>query len=132
MAKKTVRVAVWEYRNAEGKRRLAYFGDSVDLTEDEIARGEAVDAFGADEPEVVETDEDPDTETDSEVVAEPAALPAESVRRPRSTATVEKWVEYAKAVGIPAADIEAMDNKDDIIAAVQLVEATEAAAEVKE
>lgn len=37
---KTITVAVWEYRNAEGKRRRGYHGDVVQLTADEVERGE--------------------------------------------------------------------------------------------
>lgn len=45
MAKKVVRVAVWEYLNKQKKRRLAYFGDEVDLSAAEVKRGEAAGVF---------------------------------------------------------------------------------------
>jgi hypothetical protein len=70
MAKRTVLVAVWEYRNAKGKRRLAYFGDTVDLTKEAIELGEAVDAFGI-EPvqDSDDLDENPDDDSDDDADA---------------------------------------------------------------
>lgn len=43
--------------------------------------------------------------------------------RPRPTATREKWEAYAKARGIDAEKVDAMANKDDIIAAVDELDA---------
>lgn len=70
MAKRIVLVAVWEYRNAKGKRRLAYFGDTVDLTKEAIELGEAVDAFGV-EPvqDSDDLDENPDADPDEDADA---------------------------------------------------------------
>lgn len=51
MASKTITVATWEYRNAEGKRRRAYYGDVVELTAAEVKRGTAAGVF--DQPDVV-------------------------------------------------------------------------------
>lgn len=45
-----VRVAVWEYRDAEDRRRRAYFGDTVELSEDEYARAERAGVFAAAAP----------------------------------------------------------------------------------
>lgn len=42
---KTVTVAHWEYRNPDGKRRRAYFGDVVTLTAEEVERGERAGVF---------------------------------------------------------------------------------------
>ena len=47
MAKKTIRVATWEYRDKAKKRRRAYYGDVVDLPAAEVKRGEAAGVFGA-------------------------------------------------------------------------------------
>lgn len=46
MAKKTIRVATWEYRDKAKKRRRAYYGDVVDLPAAEVKRGEAAGVFG--------------------------------------------------------------------------------------
>lgn len=54
-----IRAAVWAYRTAAGSRRLAYFGDVVDLTEDEYERADRAGVF-----------------TPAPVVDEPAADPA--------------------------------------------------------
>lgn len=49
-------------------------------------------------------------------IASPPA-PASHPSRPRPTATAEKWAAYAKARGISADEVDAMPNKDAIIAA---------------
>ncbi|MGU3587429.1 lipase chaperone [Rhodococcus sp. C26F] len=46
---------------------------------------------------------------------------AERPRRPRATATDEKWVAYAEAIGIDAEDLKGK-NKDEIIALVDAAE----------
>lgn len=60
MAKKEIRVAVWEYRDKAKKRRLGYYGQVVDLPAAEVKRGEAAGVFGdfdavADEQESTKT-----------------------------------------------------------------------------
>ncbi|MCV7255679.1 hypothetical protein H7J86_26290 [Mycobacterium hackensackense] len=47
MAKRVVRAALWEYRDAKGQRRRAFFGQEVDLPASEIERGEAQGVFGS-------------------------------------------------------------------------------------
>lgn len=121
MALKKIRVAVWEYHTEEGKRRLAYFGDTVELTDEEIERGTAAGVFDQPEPSPV-----PQPEPEPEpLVDEPApvAQAADTPRRPRPAATLEKWAAYAKACGIDAEKVDAMDSKDDIIAAVDALDA---------
>lgn len=53
----------------------------------------------------------------------PADPAAEALRRPRATATQEKWAAYAKARGIDADAVDAMADKDAIIAAVDELDA---------
>lgn len=55
-----VTAATWEYVTAEGKRRRAFFGDTVELTDEEVERGFAVGALGVELPA-----EDDSTESDS-------------------------------------------------------------------
>lgn len=50
MAKRVVKAALWEYRDADGKKHRAFFGDRVELTEDEIERGERQGVFDPDAP----------------------------------------------------------------------------------
>lgn len=54
MAMMRVAAAIWEYVDANGARRRAFFGDVVELTEDEVARGHALgileDPLAGDEP----------------------------------------------------------------------------------
>ncbi|GAS94422.1 uncharacterized protein RMCC_1388 [Mycolicibacterium canariasense] len=47
MAKRVVRAALWEYRDAKGQRRRAFFGQEVDVPASEIERGEAQGVFGS-------------------------------------------------------------------------------------
>ncbi|MFD6197193.1 hypothetical protein ACFWE3_10865 [Mycobacteriaceae bacterium NPDC060252] len=56
-----VTAATWEYVTAEGKRRRAFFGDAVLLTDEEAERGFAVGALGVELPA-----EDEPTESESE------------------------------------------------------------------
>ncbi|MBF9328485.1 hypothetical protein [Mycobacteroides chelonae] len=55
-----VTAATWEYVTAEGKRRRAFFGEVVLLTDEEAERGFAVGALGVEAPA-----EDDSTESDS-------------------------------------------------------------------
>lgn len=122
MARKKIRVAVWEYRNDEGKRRLAYFGDSVELPESEIARGTAAGAFDQPEPPAPAPDAEPDADQPpADEIKEPTV---DQPRRPRATATAEKWAAYAKAIGIDADRVDTVkSDKDAIIALVDAAEA---------
>lgn len=45
MATRTVKVATWQYRNAKGQRRRAYFGDEIELPKDEVERGDREGVF---------------------------------------------------------------------------------------
>lgn len=45
MPKRTVGVALWEYRNKDGKRRLGYLGEELDLSTAESKRGDARGVF---------------------------------------------------------------------------------------
>lgn len=46
MAKRTLGVATWTYRDKDGKQHRAYFGDEIDLPKHEIDRGEQAGVFG--------------------------------------------------------------------------------------
>lgn len=121
MAEKTIRVAVWEYLNAEGRRRLAYFGDTVEIPESEIAKGELVDAFGIDsvEPDDVQEAE-PEPATTPVEVEPPAPAPSTAGDRPKNAAPKPIWEAYALKRGIEnAADL----NKDELVAAVNALDA---------
>ena len=105
MAKRTVLVAVWEYRNAKGKRRLAYFGDTVDLTKEAIELGEAVDAFGVESVEDPDDlDEDPDSDPDKDADADADA--DADVKRDESDGDDEGSA-YTEPVAEPAAPVAA-------------------------
>ncbi|MFF2060033.1 MULTISPECIES: hypothetical protein [Actinomycetes] len=133
MTEKTIRVAVWEYLNHEGKRRFAYFGDVVDLPDSEIERGEQVEAFGADLT-LSDLADQPDPSTKAEVPAEQPATPAEpgattsdtppaadvKLERPKNAAPKPEWVEYAAWRGIDG--VEDM-SKDELVAAVNALDA---------
>ncbi|WP_433703642.1 hypothetical protein [Prescottella equi] len=112
MVLKKIRVAVWEYHTEEGKRRLCYFGDSVDLTEAEIERGTAAGVF--DQLESESTTPQPEPVGDDPAPA-PAGPAADAPRRPRATATIEKWIAYAQAVGV---NVDGLTDKDEVIAKV--------------
>lgn len=50
MAKRTIKVAFWRYQDSDGKHRLAWFGDEVDLPKHEVDRGNQAGVFTAPEP----------------------------------------------------------------------------------
>lgn len=68
-----VTAATWEYLTPAGTRRRAFFGELVTLTDEEVQRGLAVGALGAqlpaestdDDSDVVEADASDDGDTDS-------------------------------------------------------------------
>lgn len=105
MARNQIRVALWEYRNADGKRRLAYFGDSVDLTPDEYARAEKAGVFDIVIPEV------------EELVVETPISETKDVPRPAKAHAKELWVEYAVSKGWDRAVAEA-NSKKELVAAL--------------
>lgn len=45
MAKRIVKVSLWRYRDTEGNRRIARFGDEVDIPKAEIDRGDTAGVF---------------------------------------------------------------------------------------
>lgn len=108
MARNQIRVALWEYLTADGKRRLAYFGDSVELTAAEYERAEKAGVFDQVTPEVVPVA--------TPVDAEPAAVAA-VVPRPAKAHAKELWVEYAVSKGWDRAVAEDT-NKKDLVAAL--------------
>lgn len=112
MAGNQIRVAVWEYRNEAGKRRIAYFGDSVELTPDEYDRAEKAGVFDVVLP-VKDADED------SVLTADPtddAPVP-KTVPRPAKAHAKELWVEYAVSKGWDRDRAAAM-KKNDLMAAL--------------
>lgn len=132
--------ATWEYVTAGGLRRRAFFGDTVELTDDEVERGLRVGAIGVelpaeDEPAEDETAEgesdsaEPDSGTggEDEDPAEPqggdgaeAQLRADG--RPLKVAKHAVLVDWLMAHGTyDRGELEAQD-KDDLWA---LIEATD-------
>lgn len=144
MVAKQIRVAVWEYENAEGKRRKGYFGDVVDMPESEVRRGEKAGVFDQPEPDeqaipftlptgvagpalVPEAeaggldDEPADDEArhvddDSDDDNDPADdEPGDAAGKPKRTAPVVEWREYVVHAGIMS-EAEAADmSRADLI-----------------
>ncbi|MCV7005654.1 hypothetical protein [Mycobacterium gordonae] len=111
MPTRTLGVALWNYRDGDGRRRRALFGQRFELSEDELARGERADVF-APEPEPA-------------AAPGPAAPTGAAPLPPKQAAPKAAWVDYAEAIGIERAEAHAM-SKPDLIDAVttQLDEAT--------
>ncbi|MFC0314490.1 hypothetical protein ACFQNE_02030 [Gordonia phosphorivorans] len=160
MAKRTLGVATWEYRDKDKKRRRAYFGDEIDVSAAEIRRGDAAGVWAeperrsgrapaksaadadattaagaADDADILagldgsessdESDEDggetadagadaaddQPTESATEPVSEDAAQEG-PLERPKNSAPVAAWVEYAVSHGMDRADAEASSRAD--------------------
>lgn len=114
MAEKTVRVGLWEYFTEDGLRHLAFFGETVDIPESEIERGEKANVFG---PPVFELEDVLDGSDLGDVeppAGEPANTGATPVNRPKLTAPDASWIAYAEFRGVA---VDGLD-KEAIIAAI--------------
>ncbi|WP_156296390.1 hypothetical protein [Mycobacterium paragordonae] len=99
MPTRTLGVALWNYRDDDGRKRRALFGQRLELPEDEMARGERAGVFA---PEAETTGVSTATDTPS---------------APKQAAPKAAWVDYAETIGIERADADAM-SKPDLISAV--------------
>ncbi|QIS00986.1 hypothetical protein F5X71_00365 [Nocardia brasiliensis] len=127
-----IRAAVWAYRTAAGRRRLAYFGDVVDLTEDEYERA---DRAGVLTPEPVaaepvvelvlpdggdlfprladDSDDDQSDQDDGDGSDEGDQGDDTAVPRPASTTSPKaEWHAYAVSRGIPAEEAGRMSRAE--------------------
>jgi len=101
MALMKIKVATWEYLDSEGRRRRAYFDDTVDLTEAEVERAEKAGVFAAGRvaPEAAE---------EADGGADEAAVDS----MPLQAAPKAAWVEYAVSRGVERAEAEALSKAD--------------------
>lgn len=99
MTIRTLGVALWEYRDHGGRKRRAYFGDTIELTDAEEARGDHAQVFAADpglrHPVGVTGN------TDQE-------LTTSGLQRPQKRAPKADWVEFAVQIGVDRARAEAL------------------------
>ena len=99
MPTRTLGVALWNYRDDDGRKRRALFGQRFELPEDEVARGERAGVFA---PEAETTGVSTATDTPS---------------APKQAALKAAWLEYAVTIGMDRAETDAM-SKADLIDAV--------------
>ncbi|MEB3021307.1 hypothetical protein [[Mycobacterium] crassicus] len=127
-----ITAATWEYVTPAGKRRRAFFGDAVELTDDEAERGFKVGAIGvdppvADESAVIEGEGEPETEAviegegEPEDANEPTGQPDPAGDRPARIATKDVLVDWLSARGFDRAELDAQ-TKDELWA---LIDATD-------
>lgn len=115
-------VAVWEYRDATGKKRRAYFGDDVELTDAEAARAEMEGVLGTAEPEpetgpIEEGDSgDGDGGEAGEGQDDGEPAPPPPPKRPAKAALTELWAEYVVALGKATPEEAAGMQRKDLIA----------------
>lgn len=142
MAAHKVVVATWEILDGEGLRRRRFFGDVVDVDEAEAARGIAAGALaevdeapaddqddqdqsgGTDPWTVVDVqgqavgelpggdDQGDESQPDGADATEDA--PADEVEKPKKTAKLEAWRDYAVAKGLDADEIKQL-TKEQLI-----------------
>ncbi|MFA4047923.1 hypothetical protein [Mycobacteroides chelonae] len=117
VTEKKVLVATWEYLDVDGKRRRAFFGDTVKLTDTEVARAEAAGVFAASKV-ADESQADAAVAVDAAVDGggdapqDPAA--EAGAERPKKAASKATWVAYAVGRGMDEAQAKAM-NRDDLV-----------------
>lgn len=141
-----VTAATWEYLTPAGTRRRAFFGELVTLTDDEVARGLAVGALGAQLPaestdpesDSAEADATDDGETDGgdggdgdpSSTAGDSGNPSQATgtegdaprKKPLKAATKAVLVDWLMANGTYDRDELEVQEKDDLWA---LIEATD-------
>ncbi|WP_457060267.1 hypothetical protein [Mycobacteroides abscessus] len=141
-----VTAATWEYLTPAGTRRRAFFGELVTLTDEEVERGLAVGALGAQLPaestddgsEAVEADATDDGDTDSgdggngdpSSTAGDSGNPGQATgtesdaprKKPLKAATKAVLVDWLMANGTYDRDELEAQEKDDLWA---LIEATD-------
>lgn len=104
MPQRTLGVALWDYRDHDGRRRRAYYGQTINLTADEITRGERAHVFTT----------PADTDTSEPIVPAPATPPtdtADVAPLPAIVATKPAWVNAAVAHGIDRTAAQAMTKQ---------------------
>lgn len=116
VTEKKVLVATWEYLDADGLRRRAFFGDIVRLTDAEVDRAQAAGVFAA---AVAHEDRAPagddgaaSGEGGTEAPQDPGAQAGGE--RPKKAASKATWVAYAVSRGMDEAEAKAM-NRDDLV-----------------
>lgn len=117
VTEKKVLVATWEYLDADGKRRRAFFGDIVRLTDAEVDRAQAAGVFAAaaaahEDPAPVGDDGAASGEGGTEALQDPGAQAGGE--RPKKAASKATWVAYAVSRGMDEAEAKAM-NRDDLV-----------------
>lgn len=117
VTEKKVLVATWEYLDADGLRRRAFFGDIVRLTDAEVDRAQAAGVFAA--AAAAHEDRAPagdggaaSGEGGTEALQDPGAQAGGE--RPKKAASKATWVAYAVSRGMDEAEAKAM-NRDDLV-----------------
>lgn len=126
MAAHKVVVATWEVLDGEGLRRRRFFGDVVDVDEAEAARGIAAGALAEvdeapaddqddqDQSDGADGDQGDESQPDGADAPTDASAPAGEVEKPKKTAKVEAWRDYAVAQGLDADEVKPL-TKEQLI-----------------
>lgn len=115
VTEKKVLVATWEYLDADGLRRRAFFGDIVRLTDAEVDRAQAAGVFAAaarEDRAPAGDDGAASGEGGTEAPQDPGAQAGGE--RPKKAASKATWVAYAVSRGMDEAEAKAM-NRDDLV-----------------
>lgn len=115
VTEKKILVATWEYLDADGLRRRAFFGDIVRLTDAEVDRAQAAGVFAAaahEDPAPAGDDGAASGDGGTEAPQDPGAQA--DGERPKKAASKATWVAYAVSRGMDEAEAKAM-NRDDLV-----------------
>lgn len=120
---RTVKHALFEYTDAEGRRSVALRGEQVRLSEADLARGERFDAFLGENETLLPTSPEvavpppaghlPPAETPTDVDLRAALDDGRTdVPRPAQVAAKGLWVDYAVSCGMDRKQAEAMSKPE--------------------
>jgi len=112
LQERVIQHGLFTYTGPDGSELIAYRGQTVALSESDIARGEKHDAFGVDETivpvdviaSVVTTSDDPPVDEDSDNSA--------YVARPAQVEAKEAWVAYAVTQGMTTSEAESTSKAE--------------------
>lgn len=121
MPARTLDVALWDYRDHDGRTRRAFYGQTIELPEDEEQRGQRAGVF------VPTPMASPDHDGSTEVVIvadNDGTLRVGLADLPAKSAAIAVWRTFAEQIGLDPKHIEALTKAQLITAITERVHDT--------